>query len=164
MGPGHGPAGDMRIWFDTEFIEDGHTIELLSIGLIRDDGAEYYAEPAETDRSLASPWVAENVIPQLTGPVLSRVEIARDIVDFAGSTPEFWAYFCSYDWVTLCQLFGTMMDLPKGWPMWCRDLKQLAADHGNPDLHALLPQHDEHNALADARWTRAACLALEATP
>lgn len=30
-----------------------------------------------------------------------------------------------YDWVVLCQLYGTMMDLPKGWPMYCRDVKQL---------------------------------------
>ncbi len=68
----------------------------------------------------------------------------------------------SYDWVVLCQLFGTMMDLPKGWPMWCRDLKQLVTEqHRNRDLHALVPQADEHNALADARWTRDAHLALE---
>ena len=154
----------MKIWFDTEFIENGHTIELLSIGAIREDGAEYYAEPAETDRSLASPWVAENVIPRLTGPVIPRREIAQAIVDFAGPSPQFWAYYCSYDWVVLCQLFGTMMDLPKGWPMWCRDLKQLAEDHGNPDLHALVPQECEHNALADALWTRDACLALTRTP
>lgn len=29
----------MRIWFDTEFIEDGKTIDLISIGLVREDGA-----------------------------------------------------------------------------------------------------------------------------
>ena len=28
----------MKIFFDTEFIEDGKTIELLSIGLVREDG------------------------------------------------------------------------------------------------------------------------------
>lgn len=153
----------MRIWFDTEFIEDGHTIELLSIGMVREsDNVGYYAEPAETDRSLANPWVVENVIPRLTGPVVPRQEIARAIVGFAGPTPEFWAYFCSYDWVALCQLFGTMMDLPKGWPMWCRDLKQLVTEqYGNRDLHALVPQTDEHNALADALWTRAAWHALK---
>ena len=39
----------MRICFDTEFIEDGRTIDLLSIGLVREDGATYYAEPAEAD-------------------------------------------------------------------------------------------------------------------
>lgn len=27
-----------QVFFDTEFIEDGRTIELLSIGMVRDDG------------------------------------------------------------------------------------------------------------------------------
>lgn len=28
----------MKFWFDTEFIEDGKTIDLLSIGVIAEDG------------------------------------------------------------------------------------------------------------------------------
>lgn len=38
--------------------------------------------------------------------------------------PEFYAYYANYDWVAFCWLFGKMMDLPKGFPMYCRDLKQ----------------------------------------
>ena len=30
------------------------------------------------------------------------------------------------DWGSFAQIFGTMMDLPKGFPMHCWDLKQLA--------------------------------------
>lgn len=146
----------MRIFFDTEFIEDGKTIELLSIGLVREDGQYYYAEPEETDRDRASPWVRENVLPFMTGPKEQRKNIAADIVRFAGEKPEFWAYYADYDWVALCQLYGTMMQLPAGWPMFCMDLKQLAVSRGNPKL----PDHitgevlgPPHNALADARWT-----------
>lgn len=29
----------MKIWFDTEFIEDGKTIDLISIGMVREDAA-----------------------------------------------------------------------------------------------------------------------------
>jgi len=36
----------------------------------------------------------------------------------------FKAYFADYDWVLFCTIFGTMMDLPKGFPMYCVDLKQ----------------------------------------
>ena len=72
----------MRIYFDTEFIEDGRTIDLLSIGLVREDGATYYAEPAEADRDRASDWVRENVLPHLTGPVKPRAVIAQEIVAF----------------------------------------------------------------------------------
>lgn len=144
----------MKIWFDTEFIEDGKTIELLSIGAVREDGATYYAEVAETDRALASVWVQENVIKHLSGPVKSKEDIAKEFVVFAGNSPEFWAYYCSYDWVALCQLFGTMMDLPKGWPMFCRDVQQVRSSMGVIDL----PEMDgtEHNALCDAKWTRVA--------
>jgi hypothetical protein len=39
-------------------------------------------------------------------------------------TPEFYAYYADYDWVLFCSLFGRMIDLPKGFPMYCIDLKQ----------------------------------------
>lgn len=38
--------------------------------------------------------------------------------------PKFYGYYCDYDWVLLCSLFGRMIDLPKGFPMYCNDLKQ----------------------------------------
>lgn len=37
---------------------------------------------------------------------------------------EFYGYYSDYDWVLFCSLFGKMIDLPKGFPMYCRDLKQ----------------------------------------
>lgn len=147
-------AAGNRIWFDTEFIEDGRTIDLISIGMVRDDGATYYAECAEADLSRADDWVKANVIVHLRGGAKPRAVIAREIIEFAGAKPEFWAYYADYDWVALCQLFGRMIDLPKGWPMFCRDLKQWAMDLGNPGL----PEQDsaEHHALADAQWNRQA--------
>ena len=39
--------------------------------------------------------------------------------------PEFYGYYADYDWVLLSSLFGTMMDLPKSFPMYCIDLKQI---------------------------------------
>jgi hypothetical protein len=145
----------MRFWFDTEFIEDGKTIDLISIGVVAEDGRGFYAESSECDLTRASPWVRENVLPHLNGFVVDRKVIAQQLVEFMGEEPEIWAYYADYDWVALCQLFGTMMDLPNGWPMFCRDVKQLADSLGNPDL----PPQDtstEHNAMADAQWTRSA--------
>lgn len=143
----------MKYWFDTEFIEDGNTIDLLSIGIVSEDGRELYLEP-HCDRSRASDWVKQNVLPHLSGDVMPRHEVADAIMEFVGDQPEFWAYYADYDWVALCQLFGTMMDLPKGWPMYCRDVQQLCDDLGNPKL----PERasTEHHALADAKWTREA--------
>lgn len=145
----------MKIWFDTEFIEDGNTIELLSIGMVREDGAEYYAEPAETDRTRANGWVKANVLPHLNGPIKPRRHIAPEIIRFAGDAPEFWAYYASYDWVALCQLFGTMMDLPKGWPMYVMDLMNKVHPLSKADRETWPAMTGTvHNALADAKWLR----------
>ncbi len=72
--------------------------------------------------------------------------------------PELWGYYSAYDHVAFCQLFGTMMDLPKGFPMYTRDIKQLCDALGNPRL----PEQgkNEHNALADAKWNKLAWVYL----
>lgn len=144
----------MRIWFDTEFIEDGKTIDLLSIGMIREDGAEYYAEieNVHDTKNRADPWLWTNVYPHFNGPEKSREQIAKEIQEFAGPNPEFWAYFAAYDWVVLCQLYGRMIDLPKNWPMFCLDLKQLMYLWGVS--FSPIQKTKAHDALADARWTK----------
>ena len=45
----------MRYWVDTEFIAKPCTIDLVSIGLVAEDGREFYAESSEADWSKASP-------------------------------------------------------------------------------------------------------------
>jgi len=144
----------MRIFFDTEFIEDGRTIDLISIGLIREDGAPLYIESSECNLSKANPWVKENVLPHLRGPKFPKSEIAEMVQFFVGESPEFWAYYADYDWVVLCQLYGTMMNLPQGWPMYCRDIKQLCDSMGNPSLGD--SPKNKHDALADAQWNKEA--------
>lgn len=149
-----------RFYLDTEFIEDGHTIDLLSIGIVAEDGREFYAENRYAMLPRANDWVKEHVLPHLDmvkagdkqrGGGKTPTEIREGILAFIGDdTPEFWGYYADYDWVVLCQLFGRMVDLPKGWPMFCMDLKQEAVRVGNPPLPEQVSQ--AHNALADARW------------
>lgn len=152
----------MRYYLDTEFIEDGMTIELISIGVVADDGREFYAESADVDLTRASDWVKANVVPHLTGvddddasQVLPRSEIAEHLRAFIGDDrPEFWSWCSAYDWVVLCQLYGTMMDKPDGWPSYCCDIQQELDRLGLSD-DDLPPASDaEHNALADARRHR----------
>lgn len=154
----------MRIWFDTEFIENGKTIELISIGAVRADGLTFYAEDAETDLGKACPWVQEHVLPHLNSAqyAMKRADIAERFRLFCEQPehinkvlPQFWAYYGAYDWVALCQLYGRMVDLPQGWPMFCRDLKQLA---GTRQLIAQTTT--KHHALSDALWTRLAHMQL----
>lgn len=159
--------------FDTEFIEDGTTIDLISLGIVCEDGRELYLLNWDCDHSKANDWVKENVLKTLPerhrgnlvasaggvfGRYVSHCRIAMEVKKFCNpethGNPEFWAYYADYDWVVFCQLFGTMMDLPDGFPMYCRDIKQLCDSLGNP---ALPKQGDgEHNALEDARWNKQA--------
>lgn len=168
----------MKYFLDTEFIEDGAAISLISIGIVAEDGREYYAESREVSFNKADPWLVENVIPHLwrfktdktdafakaggAGGYMLRSEIAEDIErlfnpDLHGK-PELWAYYASYDFVAFCQLFGRMIDLPKDFPKYCNDVKQLCVSLGNPELPKQETQ--EHHALYDARWTRDAYLWL----
>ena len=147
----------MKYFLDTEFYEDGRTIELISIGIVREDGREFYACNLDADFTrirMASPWLAANVLPQLpedgAAAWLNRENIAEKIREFINSEKvEIWAYYADYDWVVFCQLFGTMIDLPKGFPMFCMDLKQLSVEVGSPEHPKQV--EGEHNALADAR-------------
>ena len=215
----------MKYFFDTEFIEDGKTIDLISIGIVCEDNTNYYAISTDFNPCKASDWVVKNVLEKLppapaesqifatTGfPNLlsknkywapesinlsdpsespsrkqealkwkSRETIALEVTRFVKGKciydnnweereecpifssketlweakldiePKFWAYYADYDWVVFCQLFGSMMDLPKGFPMYCKDIKQ------ELDRLGIVPEpqkNGEHNALEDAKYNK----------
>lgn len=74
-----------------------------------------------------------------------------------GETIEFYTYYGDYDWVVFCSLFGRMIDLPKGFPMFAYDLHQMRLESGlDKDWkHKHCPDPEgEHNALVDAKWNR----------
>ena len=94
----------------------------------------------------------------------TRSEIAEEVIEFTkvedGSKPEFYAYYADYDWVVFCWLFGRMIDLPKSFPMYCRDIKQIMDEKSlyratTLDCDPNYPkQENKHNALDDAIWNR----------
>lgn len=200
----------MKYFLDTEFIEGWkkpiswlptignfnkkyHSVQLISVGIVAEDGRKYYAVSNEFNPRDASDWVKENVLLPIYlecvhgdmrnyaqfnirknsdvtwGLGKSNKQIAEEIKQFTlvnphsrnqyengfsnGSKPdigydlkwsmenrdpEFYAYYADYDWVVFCSLFGTMMNLPKGFPMYCKDLKQMlddkVSDFGNTHL------------------------------
>ncbi len=147
-----------RYFLDTEFVEDGKTIDLVSLALVCEDGRELYCCNKDAKLELASGWVIDNVLPSLPPESselwMSHREIRYSVLGFVKEypKPEFWAYYADYDWVALCQLFGTMMQLPDHFPKFCMDLKQLSVMRGSPKNPAQAKGH--HNALEDARWTK----------
>ncbi len=230
----------MKYYLDTEFHEyqrkplfskPFRTIELISIGIVAEDGREYYAVSKDFDLKAAwnsyqleeasgdlrnifpegvrNYWLRKNVLKALGDDIFtfsrfktfinhigkSNTQIAKEIKKFTETeviinpirlensiirNPEFYAYYADYDWVVFCWLFGKMIDLPKGFPMYCRDLKQmldgkidrvLDSDGNNfksVDLNNredvldwievnekdYPQQSNEHNALADAKWNK----------
>lgn len=150
----------MRYFYDTEFIDDGRTIELISIGVVAEDGREYYAVSTEFNPDDAGPWVRAHVLPKLPSPSSqlwrSRRRIRDDLQEFfgiAGPEPvELWAWVGAYDHVALAQLWGPMTGLPREIPRFTREMKQLWEDRGRPQLPAL--PGDNHDALVDARHNR----------
>ena len=146
----------MRFFYDTEFIDNGRIIDLISIGVAAEDGREYYAVSSEFDPDRAGSWVRKNVLPKLPSPSSqvwrTRRRIRDDLLEFltADSGPvELWAWTGAYDHVVLCQLWGPMTELPRAIPRYTRELRQLWEEAGRPTL----PDRpaDAHDALADAR-------------
>ncbi|MBH0780072.1 polyadenylate-specific 3'-exoribonuclease AS [Nocardia bovistercoris] len=158
----------MRYFYDCEFIEDGVVIDLVSIGVVCEDGREYYAVSTEFDRSKAGPWVRKFVLPQLppaTSPRWrTRAQIRDDLYQFLVPRPtvqpEMWAWISAYDHVALCQLWGSMIDLPNALPRYTNELRQHWEANGRPTLPP--PPPDAHDALADARHNFAKFEAIEA--
>lgn len=233
----------MNYYVDQEFIEGFHKpwfgkrrhfIDLISIGIVCEDGREYQAISSEYDYSKASPWVVDNVIRPLYKETVPEDlknsvdtegatyftltnfhktygkpirQIAREIFLFVNpqaqiiatkkglqilptiyptydidakpcdvtvpfqANPIFYGYYADYDWVLFCSLFGTMSELPKGFPMYMRDLQQMFDEkvesvgkqylHDVNDVAGYLKgrptypkQENEHSALADARWNK----------
>lgn len=169
----------MRFWYDTEFLEDGKTIALISIAIVAEDGSEYYAVNAEAPwpKIKKHAWLMENVVSHLPQVRGDRRFSTRDPVDFTDPRVkpkakiadevalflrgpvepwwpvELWAWYAAYDHVALAQLWGRMIDLPEGIPMWTNDLRQEVERLGDPELP---PQKaGVHDALADARHVKA---------
>jgi hypothetical protein len=267
----------MKYFMDTEFLEgsqklrlfgwntgldDVNTIDLISIGIVSEDGREFYEvskdfnlkeawnrwqqRTGQGDRNNHEPkhyWIRENVLlpifkeflkleteylikqrrmigyafpldTQFTYRNFKRLlkkfgktnkEISKKVIKFVyinegfpvakiekrgdiivldldklkDKNIEFYAYYGAYDWVVFCWLFGKMIDLPKGFPMFFKDLKVMldsaAVDYYNERFHYLeepekldvsdydkiifvknlnnYPTQDNcHNALDDAKW------------
>jgi hypothetical protein len=154
----------MRYFVDTEFYEHDFGVMLISIGVVSEDGNEFYAESSLFHPDMGSDWLREHVVPQLTGPRMFPAEIANRLRDFVKVGPtwrdtEFWAYYGAYDWYNLCKLFGGMLNLPPKWPWLFHELRTFLDESCMENYTQ--PDDASHHALNDARWNRKAF--MEAT-
>lgn len=139
----------MLVTYDTEFLDDGKTIETISFGMVTADDREFYAinGDADFDRILTHDlsndgWLLKNVLEKLphTGEdidweldtshpsVLTKDALSFAVEEFLGETedPDLWAYYSATDHVAGYQLFGSMMEATRwhNWPMRTSCLKQ----------------------------------------
>lgn len=164
-----------KLYYDTEFLEDGALIALISIGMVTEGGREYYAINADmpVKKIAEHDWLMGNVVPHLPRlygdtrrhaehrnplginwdhpDVKPRDQIADEVKAFILAVPdvELWAWYGAFDHVALAWLYGPMSKLPDGIPMWTNDLRQERLRLGDP----VMPDQKsgEHNALSDAR-------------
>lgn len=165
----------------------------ISLGMVRSDGAELYliSEEAPLSAIARHPWLQMNVVPHLpmkmeldhtpnyTGGIIewdpehpdysSRASLdamraqVREFLDVDPERLELWGYYAAYDHVLLAQLFGTMVDLPYGIPMYTHDIMQEARRQGGVPLPPMSTV-GVHHALHDARWTMEAYKWLHERP
>jgi hypothetical protein len=245
----------MKYFIDTEFLEGTQkekfpislfrketkpTIDLISIGIVSEEGREYYAiskdfnlkeawnrfdwKQKKVNDGIAEAykdyWVRENVLRNLFNndkynhyKEINSFKEFKNLINHFGKTNKqiakeikefvyqdhfnrvsfndklekvhkvlsykneteiaFYAYYADYDWVVFCWLFGKMIDLPKGFPMYCVDLKQeldnsslIKNDLNNLDriyekvintvnFNSKIDKNQKHNALTDAKWNKA---------
>ncbi len=199
----------MNYYIDTEFLEGSKkrrvlgipykntkpTIDLISIGIVSEDGREYYAISKDFNLKEAwnrydvktdwingqgtqrkEHWIRNNVLKPIFDELLLKEqgkaykalqlgmhikvegkytyknlkkllnkygktnrEIASEVERFVRAPEQvrptgteesinFYTYYGAYDWVVFCWLFGKMIDLPKGFPMFSKDLKVMLDD------------------------------------
>ena len=145
----------MRYFYDCEFGRTAPDLTLVSIGVVSEDGREYYGVSSEFDPLDVHPWVRDNVLPQL--PPASawrpRSVLRTELADFLGAEPALWAWYGAYDHVALCQLWGAMPELPRAIPRFTLDVRQLWEHLGRPSLPT--QTSGRHDALADAHHVQA---------
>ncbi|MGH3544781.1 MAG: polyadenylate-specific 3'-exoribonuclease AS [Mycobacteriales bacterium] len=161
------PRQTRRYFYDTEFIEDGTTIDLVSIGIVDETGREFYAVSTDFDPGKAIAWVRENVLDKLPSPShpawQSRATMRDRLLEFLtepGEKVQLWAWYAAYDHVVLCQLWGGMPALPRALPRFTHELRQRWEELGEPQLPK--PGPGSHDALVDARLNLARWRAMTA--
>lgn len=148
----------MKYFIDTEFNQEGPDVELITLGIVREDEQKFYAFNTDINLTLLDDWLQKNVVANLRLDEAfhgTPKDIKEKLFEWLqeDKTPwEFWGYYADYDWFLLTRLWGSFLKLPDKLPYLCYDVRQYMKHVGMNDM----PSHKGtlHNALDDAEWTR----------
>lgn len=152
----------MRYFYDTEFLQTPTGYDLISIGVVAEDGRIYEAVSAEADWDTISEdsWLTDNVVRHLPGQEewKSRSLIAHELFYFLtedNKQPELWGWFASWDHTCLSKLYGDIPS-PDWLPDFTHDLRAVLDYVNLPrSVYRRLPIWVvDHSAIADAWKTK----------
>lgn len=164
----------MKLFFDTEFTGLHKYTTLISLGIVSEDGREFYAELSDYDKTQCDDWIVKNVINNLQESscyVGTKQEVGQKLREWLKQFDEiqFISDVCHYDFVLLIDLFGNAFDLPNNVSPTCHDINQDIARHYAiseceafnksreeivADLCSVPVNGRKHNALYDAKVIR----------
>lgn len=121
----------MKYIFDAKYIENQSSIDLISVGIVCEDGREFYAINEDCNFSKANDWILENVLAPIGITLegkqvvyfadascdinlygMSKKDIKRLILDFvANKQPQCWTLWAEYNWDIICQALNLEVSL-----------------------------------------------------
>ena len=162
----------MKLFFDTEFTGLHKNTTLISLGIVSEDGKNFYAEFTDYDRSQLNYWLKENVIKNLSideniyyvggydeMKVRGNIEdIETKLRDWLNQFEqvEMWSDCLSYDWVLFNDIFGDAFSIPKNIYYIPFDIctlfkiKNIDPDINREEFIKVNCNINKHNALWDA--------------
>lgn len=173
----------MRICFDCEFTGLFKSGELISIGMVAENGKQIYVEFDDIDYSHLDPWICDNVITNLicfksesefvenycyTSKISAIGTISNWLKQF--DTVEWVSDVCHYDFVLLIDLlYGNALAIPDNHSRVCYDINTDIALYKNISLDKafdisreelveelrMVINGEKHNALYDAKVIKA---------
>lgn len=132
----------MKIFFDTEFTGLHKNTTLISIGLVSENGQQFYAELTDYDKNAENDsWLRNNVFNNLITKFHSLIDESDYIENLHVGDKEsvakslhMWlkqfdyvelvSDCCHYDMVLFCDLFGGAFYIPKNVCPTCYDINQ----------------------------------------
>lgn len=157
----------MRCFLDTEYTNTDRPL-LISVGLVAEDGREFYAEATDGwSPEECSPFVIEHVLPHLGKPpavVATRAAIRATIASWLSSfgEPVTIIYDLRADWQVLGALFDDLPNRAGLHGQFLRWRDPAIAERFQHWTEAWFTNHGpRHNALIDARGFCAGIIAVE---
>lgn len=168
----------VKCFFDCEFTQLVPNTTLVSIGIVADNGKEFYAETTDYDQSLVNEWIEENVLENLllndfdiVNETVGALTMVKDTTEKVGlklqewlntfDKVEMWSDVMHYDMYLFQGLMGGAFSVPSHVDYIGYDIATVMKMFGlDPDLsrEAFIDRPIEgikHNSLYDARVIQA---------